>query len=114
MDRIEINGTWYVKEDNDEHDSYENKPLEIINYSCKVYEDDYVLLRAEYDELDRLEFVCFMNKNESERREETWDNELFLMGLRDGNKESIRGLKDAGYGEYIENTVIKFIKQIYE
>lgn len=99
MDRIEINGVWYVREDNTPKTNQFSFELdealedELAHTECLSYEDDEYLL--ELDGLvtnklhERVSMISLRVVDKLNEREECWDNENFLRGLAKLAQESI-------------------------
>jgi hypothetical protein len=99
--RIKINGEWYVREAN--FDVKERKPIEPIMYrGCSVETDDYLW---EVEILDKYSAVgvSFTDKTVDPNIKEHWDNDVWLIGVRDGNPESIRLAKQVMNDKGIED-----------
>jgi len=104
MDRIEINGVWYVREDNTlkthqfEFELDETLEDDLAHTECLSYEDDEYHL--ELDGLitnklyERVSMISLRIVDKNNEREECWDNENFLKGLVKLEQESIYGALD--------------------
>jgi len=104
MDRIEINGVWYVREDNTpktnqfEFELDESLEEELAHTEHLSYEDDEYHL--ELDGLitnkltERVSMISLRIVDKNNEREECWDNENFLKGLVKLEQESIESAFD--------------------
>lgn len=81
-DRIQLDGVWYVREENQTFEIYESERLEI--------DVDAFTMTA-----DRLKDDTYITVKYKDGREtDYWDNESWLAGVADRNEESL-GLIDA-------------------
>lgn len=96
MERINVNGVWYVREDSLQE---EEKNIEIYSYiGCNCETSDYTWeatkhLKADgetfYDEV----FIKFTDKRK--KIEDYWDSMAFFRGVLDNDPESIRDLRES-------------------
>jgi hypothetical protein len=98
MDRIEINGIWYVREDQQQDELI---VLDPANYHGCVVEDSEFAIEATktlrndggyYDCLD----IKFTDKRSKPWKEETWDHPAWMRGVLNNNPESLNELPDIG------------------
>ena len=98
MDRIEINGVWYVKEDTTTKKHIELDPTHFDG--CVVENEDFCMEATRifrddgtpYD--DSVTIEC-TDKRSSDRKDwetEHWDNNEWLRGVLENNPESMKGL----------------------
>ena len=97
MERININGVWYVREDSLQEK--EEKDIEIYNYvGCNCETSDYSWeatrhLKGDnetfYDEI----FIKFTDKRK--KIEDYWDSMAFFRGVLENDPESIAVLREA-------------------
>lgn len=91
MDRILVNGIWYVKE----KPELEIKDTDLTNFlgclyenseycweATKIYKDDGLTL---YDGID----IKFTDKRSDTWKEDSWDNNTWFKGIYEDNKDSI-------------------------
>jgi len=97
MDRVEINGIWYVKENQQE----ESIQLDPTNYHGCVVENDEFCIEATktlkddgsyYNHID----IKFTDKGSKPWKEEDWDHPAWMRGVLDNNPESLNELPDIG------------------
>ena len=107
MDRIQINGVWYVKEDQQQEDLIK---LDIVNYhGCVVENDEFVIKATKlYDEAgdryyDALN-IKFTDKRDKPWKEEEWDNIVWFGGVLNNDPESIELIS------YIGPKGVKFLQ----
>jgi ABC-type Fe3+-hydroxamate transport system substrate-binding protein len=99
MDRIEINGVWYVKETETTKEekiivdsvdfigcSYEND--DYVWEATKIYED--VFNEVLYDGVD----IKFTDKTVTPWKEDHWDNDKWILGVYNNNSESMKDAKE--------------------
>jgi len=123
MDRIEINGVWYVREDNTlkthqfEFELDETLEDDLAHTECLSYEDDEYHL--ELDGLvtnkltERISMISLRIVDKNNEREECWDNENFLRGLSRLEQESIDGVfedSDIEVTHSLLNRIINLLK----
>jgi len=126
MERIEINGVWYVREDSISK-PYQDIEIESIHYESLLFEtDEYVFdVSRMYRDDDETFFdglmVKFTDKRPSQREDwtgESWDNDNFLLGVFNDDNESLveareslctKGIAELKYivGELIERGWLK-------
>ena len=124
MERIEINGVWYVREN-----SVKSKPkfedtieIDAIHYEALLFEtDDYVFdVSRMYRDDDETFFdslaVKFTDKRNANRdmwNEEFWDNDNFLLGVLNDDEESLSSARESLCSRGIAE--LKFVvKQLIE
>ena len=112
-DRIQINGTWYVKEQPDP--VIKERQVEVFEYKCLTYEDQRFCFTATIDiagkgELDSIEVV---DKRSKPWKEEMWDSKFFLSGCLARNPESLLSLRsESGFSDDDVENFIAFLKEI--
>lgn len=109
MERIQINGEWYVKETSTTiTTNTSGKPTtpqevfldlseEIVHTRSVTYEDNEIFLECMYSISDEpseydTPFIQFLDKEEyglDYNCQEFWDNTTWMWGVYDNNKESI-------------------------
>lgn len=99
MDRIQINGVWYVREDQAYQESIQLDPT---NYhGCVVENDEFVIKATKlYDEAgdryyDALD-IKFTDKRNKLWKEEEWDNNVWFGGVLNNDPESIESISYIG------------------
>jgi len=123
MDRIEINGVWYVRENPTpktnqfDFELDETLEAELAHTEHLSYEDDEYLL--ELDGLvtnklhERVSMISLRIVDKINEREECWDNENFLRGLIKLEQESIDGVfedSDITVTHSLLNKIINLLK----
>jgi hypothetical protein len=115
MDRIEINGVWYVKEDKPTKLDLTEKDVTFTK-SC-VYETSDYCWKASLISKDNgkefypnLDIKCIDKKIDTT---EYWDNPLWLNKVLDGSKEEIEEEKKDMSDQGLENfrAFLKFLKK---
>ncbi len=102
-DRIQINGTWYVKEQPDA--VTQERQVEVFEYKCLVYEDSRFCFEATIDIkdngiLDILDLIKVTDKSVKPWKEETWDHLGFFRGCLERKSDSLLSLKgDSGFSD---------------
>jgi hypothetical protein len=107
MDRVEINGVWYVREDLTPVeksingfkfiDNQEYMERNVAHVETISYEDDDYLLELEglvTQKLGKLSMISLKIEDKNNVEQEYWDNENFLKGLVELNLGSIEGALD--------------------
>ena len=91
MDRVEINGVWYVREDSLQHEEIE---MELTHTESLLFENNDRLFEAtrifnDNGDLYSGFYITYINKTlcKSIRDEEVWDNEKYLLSIVD-NKDT--------------------------
>ena len=120
-DRIQIDGVWYVKEQ-DTNTVQELQPSDVTNYIGCVYETDAFCWEATMIYRDDLETlypdvsVEFTDKRDADRENwivEYWDNTKWFQGVYNNDPESLvdaRATMDVkGINDF--RTFLKYIEQ---
>lgn len=120
MDRIEINGVWYVREDSVQK---ENKPIDIIPYlmwyDCCLFENHDFCFEISKDKYSHEGPYCIINglsikvidKRFPAREqwiEDIWDGEDWFFAVIDNDEVAMNDLKESNFNE----TDIKIFKAI--
>jgi hypothetical protein len=98
MDRVEINGFWYVKEDTiSKEEKIELNPMyseeitvesnDFVFTATKLFGDDTVTQLGDID-------IKFTDKRVKPWKEEYWDNILFIKGVLNKDTESLGHLSN--------------------
>ena len=96
-DRIQINGVWYVREDQVQ------EPIELdpTKFEGVVVENDKFCFEATrickasggfYDDID----IKFTDKRTKPWKEEHWDSNYWMRGILNNDPDSYKGLPDIG------------------
>lgn len=95
-DRIEINGVWYVKEDQTKQQDVE---FDFTTYDGRVYESSlycFEVTRTHAD--DGTPYpgctVEFTDKRVKPFKKDDWDNENWFLGVLDENPASMESLEE--------------------
>ena len=127
MDRVEINGVWYVREDLapaekpvNEFKFIENQEYmerNVAHTERLTYEDEDYLLELDglvTQKLGILSMISLKIVDKNTGKYECWDNEIFLRGLAKLEKESINSVFDEvekiTVTEELLNLVINLLK----
>ena len=127
MDRVEINGVWYVREDlaPSEKPVNEFKFIENQEYMERnvahterlTYEDEDYLLELDGLVTQKLGILSMISLKIVDKKDgyyECWDNEIFLRGLAKLEQESINSVFDEvekiTVTEELLNLVINLLK----
>lgn len=103
--RIEINGVWYVREDdiNDSLDHLEEEEIDLtFSEECCYETDKYCFVASRLRKDESGEFypdisITFTDKRSGDRdtwKEEYWDNNSWLRGILENNPESLGHLRE--------------------
>lgn len=92
MNRIQLNGVWYVREGltmptEPEFTIDETTVMQTTNYA---YEDSSIYIQ--YERYRKSGWIKFLDKSlygTDSNREVLWDNDSWLRGVAEGNPESI-------------------------
>lgn len=100
MDRVEINGVWYVREDvqveKQEGFNFIEMELDPTHTEDLIYEDGRYLLEYSIIKNPGICKMCSLEiKDKLTEQSEYWDNENFLIGLSQLNEESIESALEA-------------------
>jgi hypothetical protein len=99
MDRIQINGVWYVKEDQQQEESIQLDPTNF--HGCVVENDEFCIEAMKlYDEAgdryrDSLD-IKFTDKRDKPWKEEEWDYTPWMNAILNNNPEALNELPDIG------------------
>ena len=109
MDRVEINGVWYVREDLAPAkkpangftfiENQEYMARNVAHTERLTYEDEDYLLELDglvTQKLGILSMISLKIEDKNTGKYECWDNEIFLRGLAKLNQESIDNAFDEG------------------
>jgi hypothetical protein len=101
--RIQINGVWYIREDQTEDYDYDyDYDIEsdvIHSESYQIETDDYRweatrLFNADGSFFDDF-YILFTDKKVSLHFDELWDNKSFMKGILKNNPDSLKELKES-------------------
>jgi hypothetical protein len=112
-ERIQINGTWYVKEQPDA--VAPKKEIEVYEYKGLVYEDSRFCFDVTFDTVDngKLYSIKVSDKRVKPWKEETWDSRLFLHGCLERNLDSLLSLRgESGFSDDDVENFVAFLKEI--
>src|SRR6056297_442055 len=104
MDRIEINGEWYVREKPE--DKIDNYAYYFQGY---VYENEICMFEAtsvDVGEDVTIKFINKKNKGVNGWKEEFFDNPTWMVNVYEGDVESIKNVE-----EIMSNDIVKIFKQ---
>ena len=95
-DRIEINGIWYVKEDQIDQEELD---LDFTSFDGRVYESNLYSFEESRTHNDDGKpypgcWVEFTDKRTTPFKEDFWDNENWFLGVLDEDPNSMVDLKD--------------------
>jgi len=99
MERIEINGVWYVKEDTTTKKHIELDPTHFEGY---VVEDDdfcfeaHRIFRDDGTPYENCVSIEYTDKRFPDRKVDHWDNTLWMKGILNNNPYSFFELPDMG------------------
>jgi hypothetical protein len=110
-DRIQINGVWYVRENNDtdnlELENYMNKS--VVSYQCMVYEDFQWVFQAHADSANDNELDSIEIENKVTGKKEIWDNLEFIRNFNASTYEfesnDLLNKEGAKYIQYFINEI---------
>jgi hypothetical protein len=110
-DKIQIDGVWYIREDQSE------KKLDVTNFIGCVYENDEYVWEATkiYQDDDKTFYpgvsIKFTDKRVKPWKEEYWDNEAWILGiLIDESIDEVKeSMSDKGIKEFKQ-----FVKMLIE
>ena len=96
MDRVEINGVWYVREEvqveKQNGFNFIEMELDPTHTEDLIYEDERYLLEYSIIKNPGICKMCSLEiQDKLTEQTEYWDNEKFLLGLSQLNGESIEG-----------------------
>ena len=104
MDRVNIDGTWYVREDTIQKENIILDPTHYEGYS--VENSDFcfeatVIFKDDGTPYDGLTIECTDKrfKDRSDWKVEHWDNDTWLRGILNNNTDSWKDLPDMGKQE---------------
>ena len=112
-ERIQINGTWYVKEQPDAVAL--ERQIEVFEYKCLVYEDTRFYFKAIIDIADsgKLDCIVVTDKRVKPSKEDMWDGISFLLGCLRRNPDSLTSLRvDDGFSYDDVENFVAFLKEI--
>ena len=110
MDRIQINGVWYIKEP-----SFEPIKLEPVDYIGCVVEDDYFAFDATISPKDPKDIsIKVTDKRNTPWKNEYWDHQRWMNGVLEGNPESLEALIKDGWGSGDINYLRSFLHHLKE
>lgn len=98
MDRIEINGTWYVKESDTKKEPIN---LDLTRFQGCTAENDIFCFEATRiacgeDEYYKGIDIKVSDKRQKPWKEEYWDNNTWMRGILEQNPESLKKLANLG------------------
>ena len=116
-ERIQINGTWYVKEQPDA--VVKERQVEVFEYKCLMYEDSRFCFEATIDIkdngiLDILDLIKVTDKRVKPWKEDTWDRLDFFRGCLERNSDSLLSLRGESGFRFSDDDVENFIAFLKE
>lgn len=122
MDRVEINGIWYVREEVqvEKPNGFNFIELELdpTHTEDLIYEDDRYLLEYSIIKNPGICKMCSLEiRDKLTEQTEYWDNENFLLGLSQLNEESIEGALERGKVDITDellNIIINLLKDAFK
>jgi|SRR6056297_529213 len=99
-DMIKVNGVWYVRDD--------GILSNIIEYSGCEYEDKNILIEASL--LPGSDLMLEVTDKNNGKTDCTWDNDVFLRGVIDGNPNSLSYL-DENFSE-TKDVIVSFLEYL--
>ena len=113
MDRVEINGVWYVKEDTKKHieldpTHFDGCVVENGDFcfeATRIFKDD----GTPYDDCVTIECTDKIPSDRKDWRVEHWDNNEWLRGVLKNNPESMKELP-----AYMGSTNIWFLQEFLQ
>ena len=112
QNRIQINGVWYIREDQAQENLIELDP---IKFEGVVVEDNNFCFEATrilrdsgdpYDDID----IKFTDKRIEPFKEEHWDSNSWMRGILDNNPDSLKELPDIGEGTKLLQAFLQYLK----
>lgn len=118
MDRVEINGVWYVREnvqvEKQNGFNFIELDLDPTHTEDLIYEDDRYLLEYSIIKNPGIYKMCSLEiQDKLTEQTEYWDNEEFLLGLSQLNEVSIEGALERGKIDITDellNIIINLLK----
>lgn len=104
MDRVEINGVWYIREDLQPTQPEDSIKLDPVHTETLTFETNECVFEVDrmYRDDDETFYdgltVKFTDKRHSDRTEwteDTWDNDKFLIGVLKNDIESIESAQES-------------------
>ena len=122
MDRIKINGVWYVPEDTSKKVedisilASERVENDSIHYEGIFWEDDQILLDSTILKGGGDNMISIKYFNKHTKVQDYWDNNIWLLEVYDEKEESIKILKeDETFRDpYYYNILINFLDLLIE
>ena len=115
MDRIEINGVWYVKEATKEHieldpTHFEGYVIENSDFcfeATRIFKDD----GTPYDDCVTIECTDKRFENREDWKVEHWDNNHWMRGILNNSPDAWKELPDMG-GKANMNFLLAFLQYL--
>lgn len=113
---IVIDGIVYVRADKQDivpQSVMENVEDLCIEYKGIVYEDDVIVLEAErIEDNEIISSIQFTDKSIKPRKQESFDNENWFIGILENNPESIQDFKEIFKTEYQQEVFKAFLLKL--
>ena len=113
---IVIDGIFYVRADKQDivpQSVVENVEDLCIEYKGIVYEDDVIVLEAErIEDNEIISSIQFTDKSIKPRKQESFDNENWFIGILENNPESIQDFKEIFKTEYQQEVFKAFLLKL--
>lgn len=97
MERININGVWYVREDSIQENRRDN--IEIYDYigcECDTSNYSWEAIRLYKDNSETFyEDISIKFTDKRKKEDDYWDNNNFLKGILENDPESMKALRDS-------------------
>lgn len=115
-DRIQIDGVWYVKEDQVQIKKIEIDPVwfegcvvendEVVFEATRILRDDYI----PYPDCVNIEFTDKRSSDRKDWKVDNWDNNKWMVGVMQNNPDSMKDLPDIGKDNIL--FLQEFLKQL--
>lgn len=112
QNRIQINGVWYVREDQAQENPIELDPVkfegvvvenkEFCFEATRILKDDYI----PYDNIN----IKFTDKRVKPWKEDNWDSDSWMKGVLNNNPNSLKELPDIGEGTKFLKAFLQYLK----
>ena len=114
--RIQIDGVWYVKEDQIQIKEIEMDPVwfdgcvvengEVVFEATRILRDDY----TPYSDSVNIEFTDKRSDDKKDWKVDNWDNNKWMVGVMQNNPDSMKDLPDIGKDNIL--FLQEFLKQL--
>jgi hypothetical protein len=112
QNRIQINGVWYIREDQAQENAIELDPIKFEGVVVENNEFCFEATRTRKDSYSYYDDIAikFTDKRVKPWREDNWDSNSWMKGVLDNNPDFLKELPDIGEGTKFLQAFLQYLK----